>query len=149
MIELVTSNNIRRAAEVHAISWRDSHRDICNEDFIALHTTERQIGYLQRQMEKGADIYLLSDLGKDLGIVSVLGDLIGDLYVRPDEQGRGYGTRLLQFAVEKCTGSPTLWVLNSNQRAIRLYERNGFQLTGEKEILSDTLAELEMKMVLS
>ena len=144
MIELVTDVNIVRAAEVHAASWRDSHRDICNEEFIALHTTERQTSYLLKQIEQGAIIYLFTDSGRPVGIVSVCGNVIGDLYVLPEEQGRGYGTQLLRFAMEKCTATPMLWVLNHNQRAIRLYERIGFRMTGEKNALSDTLSELQM-----
>ena len=147
MIELVTSVNITQAAEVHAISWRESHRDICSEEFIAEHTTERQIEYLKSQMNKGAAIYLLSDAGKPVGIVSIRDDVVGDLYVLPDEQGRGYGTQLLHFAIERCAGTPTLWVLNQNQRAIRLYERNGFRLTGERKELSETLSELQMRLM--
>ena len=147
MIELVNSANIRQAAEVHAISWRESHRDICSEEFIAVHTTERQIEYLKSQMKKGAAIYLLSDAGKPVGIVSIRDDVVGDLYVLPDEQGRGYGTQLLHFAIERCAGTPTLWVLNQNQRAIRLYERNGFRLTGERKELSETLSELQMRLM--
>ena len=145
MIELVTSHNLKQAAEIHAISWRESHRDICSEEFIARHTTERQMGYLQAQMEKGASIYLLSDRGADIGIVSVQGNLIGDLYVLPSQQRKGYGTMLLRFAMERCVGKPTLWVLNHNRQAFRLYERNGFHLTGERKILSDTLSELQME----
>lgn len=144
MIELVTNANIGQAAEVHAISWRESHRDICTEEFIAAHTTERQVRYLKSQLDNGAEIYLMSDKTRPVGIVSLLGDVIGDLYMLPDEQGRGYGTKLLRFAMEKCTGTPTLWVLSSNRRAMNLYERLGFHATGECHILSETLSEIEM-----
>ena len=144
MIELVTSANIRQAAEVHAISWRESHRGICSEAFIAVHTTERQMGYLQSQMDKGADVYLLYDSGKAVGIVSVQGNVIADLYVLPTEQGKGYGTTLLRFAMERCDSTPTLWVLNSNRRAMTIYERHGFQTTGESHVLSETQSEIKM-----
>ena len=147
MIELVTSSNITQAAEVHAISWRESHRDFCSKEFVDIHTAERQIKYLQSQMKNGTDFYLLSDAGKPVGIVSIRDNVVGDLYVLPDEQGRGYGTQLLHFAIERCAGTPTLWVLNQNQRAIRLYERNGFRLTGERKELSETLSELQMRLI--
>ena len=147
MIKLVTDPNIIQAAEIHAISWRESHRDICSEAFIALHTTDRQVGYLREQIDKGAAVYLLSDSGKGVGIVSVKDDVIGDLYVLPSEQWKGYGTTLLRFAMEKCRLTPTLWVLDHNKQAIRLYERNGFRLTGRKKVLSETLLELQMRFV--
>ncbi|MDE6997883.1 MAG: GNAT family N-acetyltransferase [Oscillospiraceae bacterium] len=36
------------------------------------------------------------------------GSLIEDLYVLPGRQNKGYGTRLLRFAPEKCAGRPAL-----------------------------------------
>ena len=53
--------------------------------------------------------------------VSVTENLIEDLYVLPEYQGRGYGTQLLRFAMAACTGRPSLWVLESNAGARRLY----------------------------
>ena len=144
MIQLVEKHTLHLAAEIHAISWRASHRSFCSAEFIALHTTERQIGYLKGRMESGADIYLLFVSGKGVGVVSVQDSLIGDLYVLPEEQRKGYGTMLLRFAVGKCTEVPTLWVLDNNWSAIRLYERAGFHLSGARNRLSETLAELEM-----
>ena len=96
-------------------------------------------------IETGAAVYLLSDNGRGVGTVSVRGNLIGDLYVLPEEQRKGYGTELLRFALERCTGVPTLWVLDHNRHAVRFYERNGFRMTGVSKELSARLAELEMK----
>ena len=102
MIELVTKDNIEQAAAVHAAAWRESHRDICTAEFVALHTAQRQVKYLQDQIDKGAAVYLMSVSGRPLGVVSVCGDVIGDLYVLPEEQGKGSGTKLLRFAMERC-----------------------------------------------
>ena len=71
--------------------------------------------------------------------------MIGDLYILPDAQGKGYGTKLLDFAIGRCSDIPTLWVLSNNEGAQRLYERNGFCMTGNRHMLSETLSELEMK----
>ena len=46
-----------------------------------------------------------------VGVVSVKECLIEDLYILPDKQKMGYGTKLLRFAIEQCTGIPTLWIL--------------------------------------
>ena len=146
MIQPVNETNIETAAEIHAFTWRESHRSFCTEEFVAVHTAQRQRAYLERRIADGADVYLLNVDGKSVGIVSVLGDLIGDLYVLPEEQRKGYGTTLLRFAMEKCEGTPKLWVLDNNREAIRLYRRCGFCMTGERKELTETLAELEMKM---
>ena len=146
MILPVTRQNIHQAAAIHSESWKESHRDVCSAEFLAAHTPERQKSYLEAEMEQGAQIYMLVDQ-KPVGIVSVQGCLIANLYVLPSEQNKGYGTRLLAFAVTKCQGPPSLWVLSSNQRAQKFYERNGFCPTGAVVQHTDTLWELEFRLV--
>ena len=81
---------------------------------------------------------------KPIGIVSIKECLIEDLYILPDRQSMGYGTKLLQFAVEQCTGIPTLWILENNTRAKRLYCKIGFQETGRIHAVTDGLDEIEL-----
>ena len=146
MILPVTRQNIHQAAVIHSESWKESHEDLCSAEFLEAHTPERQKSYLEAEMEQGAQIYMLVDQ-KPVGIVSVQGCLIANLYVLPSEQNKGYGTRLLAFAVTKCQGPPSLWVLSSNQRAQKFYERNGFCPTGAVVQHTDTLWELEFRLV--
>ena len=79
-----------------------------------------------------------------MGIVSVQGDLIENLYVLPSQQNKGYGTQLLNFAQGQCANAPRLWILNTNQGAKRFYERNGFRPTGNVLHHSGGIYELEM-----
>ena len=113
MITEVHSSNILQAAAVHSISWQESHRSFCAPEFIAMHTPERQRGYLEEKMRAGSAVYLLVE-DEPVGIVSVWGNLIEDLYVLPEMQNKGYGSELLRFAVGKCVGIPTLWILENN-----------------------------------
>lgn len=133
------------ASEVHAESWRASHAEFCAPDFVATHTARRQRAYLRRKMENGSRYFLLC-APEPVGIVSVNGNLIEDLYVLPSRQGKGYGTALLCHAVRACAGSPTLWILETNQRARRLYERLGFRPTGAVNRNNGPLAEIEFVM---
>ena len=143
MFALVTEKNLEAAARVHALSWRESHKGFCSAEFVAAHTTARQMVYIRGEMERGRRFYLLL-LGDPKGVVSVCGRLIGNLYVLPGEQRRGYGTKLLHFAEGLCTGTPQLWVLSNNLAAQTLYRRCGYVFTGEEKRLSGNLAELEM-----
>lgn len=143
MIEPVTQAELTQAAKIHSESWKESHREICSPEFLALHTPERQKRYLESEIAKGARLYLLTD-GKPVGIVSVRGSVIENLYVLPDEQNKGYGTQLLSFAVKACTGIPTLWILSTNEGAKRLYERHGFRETGNMIRHTGGLCELEL-----
>lgn len=134
-----------QAAVIHSESWKESHRDICTPEFLAIHTPERQKRYLEAEIAKGAQLYMLID-EKPVGIVSIRGSLIENLYVLPGEQNKGYGTQLLAFAVGKCTEPPTLWILRTNDGAKRLYERNGFRPTGKTVEHTGGVDELELRL---
>ena len=121
---------LRQAAEVHSISWQDSHRAFCPPDFVAAHTPERQYRCLRDKAEAGSRIFLLLRRDTPVGVVTVTESVIADLYVLPEAQNRGYGTYLLRYAIERCAGSPTLWILENNAGAERLYRREGFLPTG-------------------
>ncbi len=144
MITEVCPATLPAAAYVHAESWQASHRGFCSAAFVAQHTPERQAAYLQAEMDAGKRLYLLCT-PEPVGIVSIQNNLIENLYVLPQEQRKGYGAMLLRFAIERCNGVPTLWVLDNNPAAIRLYQANGFQQTGQRTKLRENLFELEMR----
>ena len=145
MITEVDDRNLTQAAEVHSVSWRESHRSFCTPEFVALHTPERQRDYIRGKMEAGSRFFLLT---KDapVGIVSVKGSLIEDLYVLPEAQGKGLGTQLLRYAAARCEGAPELWILENNEKAARLYRREGFRETGNVRRTPGGLDEIEMSL---
>ncbi len=144
MIVEVGENELPAAAAIHAASWKASHRAFCKADFIERHTPETQALYLRQEMERGKKVYMLIE-ERPVGIVSIIDSLIENLYVLPDEQRRGYGAKLLQFALQKCADTPMLWILDNNARAYRLYTKYGFVKTGVFHRLSPEIAEIEMK----
>ncbi len=143
MIIPVDETNILQAATVHSVSWQESHRSFCLPGFIDKHTPERQREYLRDKMNGGAKVFMLIE-EKPAAVVSVTGNLIEDLYVLPEMQRRGYGTRLLEFAISLCTDTPVLWILENNAGAERLYRRMGFRKTGRRNAITDELDEIEM-----
>ena len=144
--ELVTEQNLGIAAEVHSISWRESHKHFCSDEFIQAHTKERKMKYIEQEMECGKRFYMLVD-DEAKGIVSVKDTLIENLYVLPAEQRRGYGTKLLQYAQGKCSGTPTLWILSNNDTAKKFYGKLGYQFTGNVKLLKNELQELELQLM--
>ena len=145
-IAAVNEENVRAAAEVHAVSWRESHRAVCSPDFVEAHTAERQEAYLRGKLAEGSMIYLLLEDGKALGLVSRSGSLIADCYVLPEEQRKGYGSALLRRAIADCPETPRLWILETNTRAERLYERFGFRRTGKRMEHPGGVDEVEMAL---
>ena len=145
MIISVDESNLLEAALIHSASWQDSHRSFCSPDFVAQHTPERQREYLRGKMNKGSAVYMLVK-DRPVGVVSVTGSLIEDLYILPEMQNKGYGTELLQFAIAQCPDVPTLWILENNVNAARLYRRMGFKETGNVNAITDKLAEIEFAL---
>ena len=72
------------------------------------------------------------DDGAVKGMIRIRGTEIEKLYVEPVFQSRGIGAKLLRFALAQ--GAEYLWALEYNKRGIAFYQRNGFQLTGDKMI---------------
>ena len=141
----VTELNIADAGRIHSESWKESHRSFCSAEFVEKHTPAAQADFLCREMDAGKVIYMLID-EYPVGIVSVYGNLIENLYVLPSEQRKGYGSLLLDYAIRHCSGTPCLWILNNNEGAYRLYTKNGFKETGNRKQLNDTLYEMELSL---
>jgi GNAT superfamily N-acetyltransferase len=145
MIIPVNEQNIMDAANIHSISWKESHRDFCTPEFIEIHSLEQQLKYMRDKMNKGTKFFMLVD-EDPVGVVSVTDSLIEDLYILPEKQKIGYGTKLLQFAVSQCPDTPSLWILENNVNAERLYCRMGFTKTGRINAITDKLAEIELAL---
>lgn len=139
----ITEDNICDAGKIHSDSWKESHKDFCSEAFIARHTADAQTEYLRSEQAKGKELYMLID-STPIGIVSVRNSLIENLYVLPSEQRKGYGTRLLQYAIQRCNSIPTLWILSNNKRASSFYKKHGFSESGNIKQLKNNLFEIEL-----
>ena len=111
-----------------------------------MHTTESQEKYISDKIKNGTKFFMLIS-EEPTGIVSITDSLIEDLYVLPDKQNMGFGTKLLHYAITLCTGTPTLWILENNTNAERLYIREGFIKTGRKNAITDTLDEIEFVLM--
>ena len=144
IIEPVTESNIHNAAYIHAESWKESHKSFVSQRALEKRTVERQTEYLRQLIQDGKKVYMLTD-DIPVGVVSIKYSLIENLYVLPERFRKGYGSKLLSFAIEKCTGTPTLTVL-SNNSAIKMYRKFGFKETGVIIPLNENLWEIEMKL---
>ncbi|MDD2648931.1 MAG: GNAT family N-acetyltransferase [Eubacteriales bacterium] len=138
---------IKTAGEIHSISWRDSHKAFCTPEFLDLHSPERQTEYISGEIKAGKRLFICLSDGKAVGIVTVFGSMIENLYVLPEYQRKGFGTALLLFAADKCKSSATLWVLENNKEAQALYARKGFLPTGNRNAITETLDEIEMAQI--
>lgn len=77
------------------------------------------------------------DDGAIKGFIQIENGEIKKLFVEPILQGNSIGSALLKYAIDKHKAN-TLWALEKNVRAIRFYERYGFQTTTDKKLEEDT-----------
>ena len=136
IIEKINKSNYAQALEVYKASWRESHRDVCSEEFLERRDYD---GYLRSRMDS---LYVIAD-GVIVGVFTLNGNTFGDLYIHPQKQEMGYGTACIRYAKTKID-SLRLTVLSGNLAAIRLYQREGFQFTGNEIPLKNGIRECEM-----
>ncbi len=148
MIIEVSEINIADAAKVYLKSWKDSHKKICSSEFIEKHNFNYMISYLSEKKKLGFYIFIDYIDEKPVGIVAInpKDEEICLLYVSPDEQNKGYGTELLNFAISKCK-NPYITVLDTNKRAIKFYLKRGFIPIDDQEQQSEEKRIFERKYV--
>ena len=74
------------------------------------------------------DLYAVSDDDKIVGFVGLHDDMIEMLFVDSDSRGRGYGSALIEYAIQK--GATRVDVNEQNQMAHAFYRAKGFMATG-------------------
>lgn len=76
---------------------------------------------------------LVADLGGvPVGFAGVSGESLEMLFVDAGQRGRGIGTALLSFVVER--GVTTVDVNEQNAQAVEFYRRRGFTVVGRSEL---------------
>jgi len=93
-----------------------------------LHTDEQIREWIVGEMFPSHEVWVAEAESRVLGFAALSGDLLGHLYVHPDEQGRGVGTALLDVVKRERRGGFRLWVFQRNEGARRFYERHGCRL---------------------
>lgn len=109
-----------------------------------LHTPEEDRAYFGRQI---AEAHTWVAVSGDAVLAFAVADdeMLRHLYVRPDAQGRGVGTALLDAAIAFVGPGMRLWAFQRNEAARAFYRRRGLvevELTdgaGNEERMPDVL----------
>ena len=101
---------------------------------------EKVLSWVQKKISANIDRYtcvLLGDRKAGYYCFSKDGDTweLDDLYILPEFQGRGFGTKVLERCLASADAPVFLYVFTANTGAIRLYEKFGFR---EVETVSPT-----------
>ena len=148
MIVSVNKENLSEAAKVYMDSWKESHKDICSAEFIEKHDLEYMKNYLNDKLKDLYVIYIYYADEIPVGIIGInpTDEEICLLYVSPENQGKGYGTKLLDHALSLCK-NPYITVLDTNTKAIDFYLKRGFVPAEEQAENSNKKKIFERKYV--
>ena len=72
------------------------------------------------------EVHVAERGGIVVGFAAIEGGRLEHLYVRPDQQGTGVGSRLLDEAKRSRPDGLDLWTFQRNAAARRFYEARGF-----------------------
>ncbi|MFK0163106.1 GNAT family N-acetyltransferase [Rhizobium sp. NPDC090279] len=111
------------------------HRASFNEQLPTLagaHTPEEDVGFWSAVVFKDCQIWGAEADGRLVGVIAFLEDWIDQLYVLPEVQGRGIGSRLLDVA-KSAYPVLSLWTFQRNEPARRFYLKHGFFVVDESD----------------
>lgn len=131
-------------AEVHVASWQVGYAGLLPDDLLARLSVEERTRSWTTNLAASdgrCTLVALDDGDRVLGFASVGPDRDDDaapgtgelwaLYAHPDSWRRGVGSSLMGAATDELVtrgfDRATLWVLTSNDRARRFYERHGWR----------------------
>ncbi|MCK9897877.1 GNAT family N-acetyltransferase [Frankia sp. AgB32] len=136
-------------AEVHVLSWQAGYRGLLPQALLdglrPARRVPRWAGAVRRAAWPARGVLVAEDAGAVVGFASLYPTVdhdqdstevgeIGSFYVLPAVWGRGVGAGLMAAAVRTLGAggftSATLWVLESNARAIRFYTYQGWEPDG-------------------
>lgn len=134
-IRQATEKDLSRIAEIEIFNYRLNFYPIFKSDWFYFEYLTVPSLMEKYAIETGS--FYVYDDGVIKGFVKTSDNEIQKLFVEPVLQGNKIGDALVNFATEKLSAD-NLWALEKNTKAIKFYEKHGFELTGEKKFEEDT-----------
>ena len=135
MIRKANDKDLARIAEILIFNYRLYFYPIFQSD--EYYFDELQVPSLMKEFESQIDSLYVYDDGVVKGFIKIEGTYIARLFVEPVLQNASIGSKLLEYAMKE-HNADHLWALEKNVKAIRFYNRHGFEATGEKKLEEDT-----------
>lgn len=91
------------------------------------HTREEELAYFRDSVCARCEVWLALRGERIVGLLALEASHIDQLYVEPDDQGRGVGSRLLAHAKSLRPAGLSLFTFQRNVPARAFYEARGFR----------------------
>ena len=137
MIRVLQEADIDRVAEI----WLDSN--LKAHHFIPAQYWKSNFG-LVKEMLSQAEVYVYENDKKIQGFIGLNGEYIEGIFVAAEMQSRGIGKLLLDYAKDR-KSKLLLKVYQKNTRAVRFYQREGFEI--QSEGVDDDTGEKDYAMI--
>ncbi len=132
LVRIIRSSDRPHIAALQTESWRDSYTEALPETYLTGQLAEDLEHHWHKVQIQPQDIVLIAEEKGIIGFIAVWcrpKPYIDNLHVKPSKRSKGVGSKLMASAARQMVqqGHQTayLWVVESNQRAIRLYQRLG------------------------
>lgn len=137
MIRKATHKDIKKLAEI----WFKT--SIIAHDFIPEKYWTDNKSLMEEQYLPNSEVYLAEKEGYILGFVALIENHIVSIFVDKEQQGKGTGSLLLNYAKDLRT-ELTLNVYHKNQKSVNFYKAKGFKVVAET--IDKPTGEKEFKM---
>jgi ribosomal protein S18 acetylase RimI-like enzyme len=139
VIRRATLSDAAEIARVHLASMQAAYAE---HEMLANRTFEERYGIWRNALEQDRHVLVAEEDGEIVAFAAIgpardEGADVGEIYAiyaHPDVWGRGVGRRLIEAATAALSSAgfaeATLWVLDTNDRARRFYERAGWSHDG-------------------
>lgn len=119
-----------RKTDLDEVAYIWLHTNKKTHDFIAETYWDEHFEMVEGMLGD-AEIYVFEEQGQIKGFVGLDGEYIAGIFVREKEQSLGIGKQLLDF-VKSLKGQLKLNVYQKNERAIKFYTREQFEIQDEQ-----------------
>jgi len=131
-IRSATQIDLQDIAAIHIESWKNVYPDVLPAEFLAEKINRELERYWNVVEIQSDDILLVAEEKSLIGFAAVWCrpiPFIDNLHVRPSQRSQKVGSALMKAAakeiINKGHKTAYLWVFESNEKAIRFYQRLG------------------------
>ena len=149
-----TEEEIKGKAFVHWKAWHEAYPGLIRKEYLDRLTIEKceEIAFKWRDgllvAKDGERVVGFVGYGHREDDPQMVGEVFA-LYILSEYYGKGVGLLLMKAALDRLNGyaEVCLWTLKENKRAIRFYQKCGFQPNGAEK-LSESIAAVGIQMML-